>query len=430
MIELHSGQLRRVRRLALATLAALAVVLAGCNGGNDTASVREPSADDPVEIWLPFGKDFVDSITPLTNRCATKTGVPIKPVGFEADYTELQLKLAVDVLAGNGPDLAIQGLNQVIAMGTTDFTVPLDDLMGADPAFTEKSMPFLHVGRIDDKQVVVPWSVSVPVLLVNKDLLAAAGLDAKALPQTWAEVEEMAAAVTASGKDRYGIAFGIQEGYIPLAYLMSAGGNVISDDLQPTFADGAGAEAIKHWNRLYREGQAFPGDQDQSQEAFEQGKVAALVWSSSAIPGMDEAAEFDWTTAPFPAASDDQKVSLPAGGNGFAMYAEEGRQEAAMKVLTCMVSPEIDTMRVKAQGNLPVRAESVEALPGRFDSEPWEAAWSEAPLIDRWYAFPGADSARATRIFTEAWVDAAQKSADPVATLQEAADEISGLLGE
>jgi multiple sugar transport system substrate-binding protein len=406
MIELHSGQLRRTRRLALATLAALAVVLAGCNGGgNDTASPGEtPSAEDPIEIWLPFGKDFVDSITPLTNRCASKTGIPIKPVGFEADYTELQLKLAVDVLAGNGPDLAIQGLNQVIAMGTTDFTVPLDDLIGADPAFTDKSMPFLHVGRIDDKQVVVPWSVSVPVLLVNKDLLAAAGLDATALPQTWADVEEMAAAVTASGEGRYGIAFGIQED--------------------------AGAEAIKHWNRLYREGQAFPGDQDQSQEAFEQGKVAALVWSSSAIPGMDEAAAFDWTTAPFPAASEDQKVSLPAGGNGFSMYAEEGRRDAAMKVLTCMVSPEIDTMRVKAQGNLPVRAESVEALPGQFDSEPWEAAWSEAPLIDRWYAFPGADSARATQIFTEAWVEAAQKSTDPVATLQAAADEISGLLGE
>jgi len=429
MTEFYPGRPRRVRRLLLASLAAFAVAVVACNGDDDSPSSSTPSADDPVEIWLPFGQDFVDSITPLTKRCATKTGIPIKPVGFEADYTELQLKLAVDVLAGNGPDLAIQGLNQVIAMGTTDFTVPLDDLMSGDPGFTDKSMPFLHVGRIDDKQVVVPWSVSVPVLLVNKDLLAAAGRDVEALG-TWADVEETSEAVAASGKGRYGIAFGIQEGYIPLAYLMSAGGNLISDDLRPAFADEAGGEAIRHWNRLYREDLAFPGDQDQSQEAFEQGKVAALVWSSSAIPGMDEAAAFEWTTVPFPAASEDQKVTLPAGGNGFSMYAEDGRREAAMKVLTCMVSPEIDTMRVKAQGNLPVRAESVEALPGRFDKEPWAAAWSEAPLIDRWYAFPGADSARATRIFTEAWVEAAQNSEDPVATLRQAADEISGLLGE
>ncbi|MDY7103496.1 MAG: extracellular solute-binding protein [Actinomycetota bacterium] len=411
------------------TTATAAVEPADGTDGSDGGATDLRLADDPIEMWLPFGDGFAEDVLPLTEACQDRTGVAIEPVGVEVDYTEMQLKLAVDVLADAGPDIAVQGLNQVIAMGSADFTVPLDEYVDGSDVLDPADMPFLEVGRIGDEQVIVPWIISVPVVFVNQDLLTEAGLDPDTVPGTWADVEEISAAVAASGPDRYGMSFGIQEGYIPLTYLLSAGGGLIDDELRPAFTDDAAAAAIGHWHDLYQQDLAFPGDQDQSREAFEQGKVAMLVWSSSAIDGVAERADFAWTAHPFPAADDSTEVRVPAGGNGLALLAQEDRRDDAFAVLECLTSPEIDLMRVELLGNLPTHAANAESLSEQFDAPPWSAAWAQADLVDRWYSFPGDDSSRLTRIFTERWIEAAQRSDDPMAVLEGASDEMSDILG-
>jgi ABC-type glycerol-3-phosphate transport system substrate-binding protein len=139
---------------------------------------------------------------------------------------------------------------------------------------------------------------------------------------------------------------------------------------------------------------------------------------------------FEWTTVPFPPVEEGGEVVTAAGGAGVAIFADPDRQAAAWEVLKCTLDAEIlASYAVETIGYLPVRSDMESALePGLLESAPYAAPWSQFGLAGPWLNFPGDDGPRALERFNEAWVEASQQSSEPTAVMDEAAEEIEGLL--
>ena len=410
----------RSRALVGATLAVTALTLTAC-------SATTPAADqDPIQIWVPYPTSFEAPMLAAADACAAE-GVEIEVTPFDLSYGELDLKVQAEAQAGNAPDLIVAGLNSVIPMLSNDFVVELSPYLEGDDVVTEEIMPALAAGRIDGEQLIVPWGISVPALFYNADILTAAGVDPESLT-TWDAVEEASAAISAAG--HYSISFPQQEGWLPLQYLLTAGTELVGDDGAAVFNDAAGDRAIEHFNRLYRELNAFPGDETASREAFAAGEVGMFVGSSAFISSFAEA-PFAWSTVAFPAAEEGGDVVTAAGGAGIAMFATEDRRELAWQALLCTLDPELlAEFAVGTIGYMPVRSDMADALePGLLEEAPYAAPWSQFGLAGPWLNFPGVDGPRALQAFNEAWIEAAQRSDDPTGLMDGAAAEIDGLLG-
>lgn len=419
-----SHQTRRNRRIVpiLGSLAVVGLALAGC-----AATPSAPSVDEkPIQLWLPYPSSFEEPMQAAADAC-TAAGTPVEITAFDLSYGELDLKVQAEAQAGNTPDLVLSGLNSLIPFGANEFVVDMTPLLEGDDVVNPEVMPALAAGNLDGKQLIVPWGISVPTVFVNTAITDAAGVDPEDLT-SWGAVEEAAATIAASGAG-YGIGMPQQEGWVALQYLLTAGTELVDAENQPVFADAAGDVAIEHINELYSSGSAFPGDEQASREAFAAGEVGLFVGSSSFIQSFADSA-FEWTTVPFPPATEGGDVVTGAGGAGVAMFAAPERQAAAWEALKCTMEPSIlADYAVAFIGYLPVRSDMADALePGILESSPYAAPWSQFALAGPWLNFPGVDGPRALEIFNDAWLEASQNSSDPTAVMDAASEQIAGLL--
>lgn len=389
------------------------------------STTTEQADAEPIQVWLPYGTYFEEAFQTAADACATE-GVDVEVTAFDLSYGELDLKVQTDAQAGTAPDLVLAGLNTVIPLQSNDFVVDLTAYTSGSDIFTPDVMPAIASGAIDGVQYVIPWGISVPVIFYNEQILEQNAVDPGALT-SWAAVEDAAAAVTAGGD--YGVSFPLQEGWLPLQYLLTAGTTLVDESGQPVFSDAAGDRAVEHVNRLYRSGSAFPGDETASREAFAAGEVGMFIGSSAFISSF-ASLPFEWSTAPFPAETAGGAVVTAAGGAGLAMFATEDRQENAWAAIECAFAPEIlAEYAVSTFGYMPVRADMADALePGLLENEPYAAPWSQFDLVGPWFNFPGQDGPRALATFNDAWVEATQQSDEPTVVMDSAAEQIADLL--
>jgi multiple sugar transport system substrate-binding protein len=87
--------------------------------------------------------------------------------------------------------------NNWVEYGAANFPhLPIEELVKKDAEGKKllAGLPaeILKLGRVDGKQVAMPWSLSNPVLYYNEDLFVKAGLNPAKPPRTWVEVREAA----------------------------------------------------------------------------------------------------------------------------------------------------------------------------------------------------------------------------------------------
>jgi ABC-type glycerol-3-phosphate transport system substrate-binding protein len=413
--------IRSRRSIIALTAVAGTLALAGCAA----TGAADPASSEPIQLWVPYPSSFEEPMQAAAELCAAN-GTPVEVTGFDLSYGELDLKVQAEAQAGNAPDVILAGLNSIIPFGSNDFVVDLTGFAEGDDIVNDETMPVLAAGQLDGKQLIVPWGISIPAVFVNTAIVEAAGVDPADLT-SWSAVEEAAATITANGN--YGIAVAQQEGWVALQYLLTAGTELVDAENTSVFNDDAGDIAIEHLNALYSAGSAYPGDETASREAFAAGEVGLFIGSSSFIQSFNEA-PFEWTTVPFPPAVEGGDIAMGAGGAGLAMFASADRQAAAWEAIKCAMDTQIlADYAVKVIGYLPVRSDMDDALePGLLEAAPYAAPWSQFDLAGPWLNFPGVDGPRALERFNEAWLEAAQRSDDPTAVMDAAADDINGLL--
>ena len=109
-----------------------------------------------------------------------------------------------------------------------------------------------------ETQVGIPYSLSTPVLYINKDILREAGLPESG-PETWEQVQEFAKVIKEK-TGKYG--FYMQEPadfWAQQAVIESNGGKMLTEvnEFQATFASEEGIEAMELYSDMVKDGSAL-----------------------------------------------------------------------------------------------------------------------------------------------------------------------------
>lgn len=282
----------------------------------------------------------------------------------------------------------------------------------------------------EGSQVGIPYSLSTPVLYINKDLLKECGLSEEG-PKTWEEVQEFAKVIKEK-TDKYGLY--IQEpsdNWATQALLESNGAKMITDG-KATFASKEGIEAYEAYAGMVKNKEALHISWDEGVQSFINGEVGMLYTTIARRASIQEGAEFDVAAVNSPA-WEGEDVRLPAGGCFLAITAQdEEKQKAAWEFQKYLYSVESMTEWTIGTGYVPPRKDVAEAENGLKafleENTMMTAATTQMEGVVSWTSFPGDAGLEAEQILldTRDQILGGQVSAEK--GLTEAQDKINKLL--
>ncbi|MBS3848996.1 sugar ABC transporter substrate-binding protein [Devosia sp. BSSL-BM10] len=201
----------------------------------------------------------------------------------------------------------------------------------------------------------VPKATNTIALYYNKDLFAAAGIDAP--PQTWAELVEDARTLTDPANNVYGLAFSAkasEEGtfqFLPWAQMAGGGYDNIN-------AAGA-VEALETWKVILDEKLASPDTltrgQWDSTGTFNSGNAAMVISGPWELNRMLDEAKFDWGVALLPVPEEGAPRSSAMGDFNWAIFSSSKHPDEAFQALEYFASQ--DDRLFPEFGQLPARSD-------------------------------------------------------------------------
>lgn len=347
----------RLRRAAIGIVAAgaTAVALAGCS---------TPADDGPVTIeFFNFtaGADHEDQLQRIVDEFESQNPnitIKVQNAPYEEYFTSLKTRIA----GNTAPDTFELNYENFVSFAASG---ALLDLETAAPDVVDPSVYFpkaYDAFNYDGAQLGLPESFSVVVLIYNKDLFDAAGLDYPTADWTWEDEEAAAEALTDASAGVFGEYQPVQffEFYKSLA---QSGGEFFNDDLtEATFNSAAGIEAAHHL--VDKVGTTMPTEAQMNgigdDVLFQQGKIAMWhngIWQFNNL--LDISSAWDIVVEP----GNTQNASHFFANAGVASATTEHPVEAA-KWLQFLASSETTVdIRLNEDWELPAVADEALLAP-------------------------------------------------------------------
>src|SRR5699024_2281220 len=250
----------------------------------------------------------------------------------------------------------------------------------------------LELGQnAEGTQVGIPYSLSNPILYINKDMLQEAGLDSEG-PETWEEVREYSEAIN-EATGNYGVY--IQEpadSWGQQAMVESNGASFI-DDGKASFASDEGIEVFQYYQDLVNDELALHIGWDQGIQSFIDGNVGMLYTTIAQRNNIESNASFDVTTLQSPT-REGKEIRVTAGGAMLSITAQdEEEQAAAWEFMKYLYSVESIAEWTKGTGYVPPRegvSDSEEGLKSFLEeNELMIPAIEQMDSMVPWASFPG-----------------------------------------
>jgi sn-glycerol 3-phosphate transport system substrate-binding protein len=214
------------RRPVFALLAALALLVAACGGGDDGGSAPGPdgdgdlaaqcpigaiaeldASDRPVRItyWHSFPEENERIINELTDDFnASQDDVRVRLVN-QTSYRDTLTAFRAAYGSGRAPDLVLLEDKETQQMIDSQAVVPAQACVEADDYdLSDHLTRVIDYFTVDGALWPMPFNVSNPVLYYNKAAFQAAGLDPDDPPATLDEVREASQTIVDSGATRFG----------------------------------------------------------------------------------------------------------------------------------------------------------------------------------------------------------------------------------
>lgn len=336
---------------AAASITAIALSLAACSTGSDSAS-------DGKSVLLQRPAASTNDTTvydEVFSACEASTGITIKTQDVPADgylpkvLQQLSSKTLPDVMMldnGDLPQIAETGALESL----DDLGVKADDLAkGVIEAST-------YGGNLYGIQPVA----NTIALFVNTEKLAAAGI---AVPTTWAELKTAAAALTQGST--YGIAFSAantEEGTFQfLPFFWSNGGD------EADIATTEGAEALQLWADLVSSRSASESvltwTQADVNDQFIAGNAAMMINGPWQFPSLD-AANVPYEVDAIPAPTAGTEIVSPLGGETWTVpkTGDKASTAAAAKIVDCIGSDDSQLALALGRDLVPTRPSLAETF--------------------------------------------------------------------
>ena len=282
----------------------------------------------------------------------------------------------------------------------------------------------------DDKYVGIPYSISNPVLYINKDILKEAGLDENG-PKTWEEVKEFSKTIKEK-TGKYGLY--VQEpadSWGQQAILESNGAQFISDG-KAAFASEEGIQAYQlYQDMVVKDQSALHTQWDQGIQSFIDGNVAMLYTTIAQRNNVQSNSNFDITAVQSPT-WEGKENKLPAGGAMLAVTSQdEEKKKGTWDFLQFLYSVESMAKWTEGTGYVPPRKDVADAEDGLKsfleENQMMTPAIEQMDAMVPWASFPGDAGLEAEQMLLD-MRDSILGGADVKETLTQTQDDINSIL--
>lgn len=318
-------------------------------------------------------------------------------------YKGLMQNLQAEAAAGNSPALVQIGWAFLDYFSNNfSYVSPqeaIDKFDKEDAGFLQdKFLPNVLELAVNSEgsQVGIPYSLSNPVLYINKDILREAGLPEEG-PATWQEVSEFAKTVKEK-TGKYGFYmqepadFWAQQGLIE-----SSGAKMLTTNAEgkkeASFATEDGIEAMQLIADMVKDQTALHISWEEGCQSFIDGNCAMLYTTIARRASVQKGARFDAATVKSPLWNDKERM-VPAGGCFLAITAQGDDQvKAAWEFEKFLYSVESMAAWTEGTGYVPPRKDVAGAENGLktflAENKMMNAAIEQMDGVVPWTAFPG-----------------------------------------
>ncbi|MCB9138543.1 MAG: extracellular solute-binding protein [Caldilineaceae bacterium] len=307
------------------------------------------------------------------------------------------------------PDVIFWWDNKQNDASAADKLVRLNDYLSPEliAKIPQTAWDMVSIG--DGDIYYVPSTTDVFVIMYNKDVFTAAGLDPEAPPTTW---DELLAASKAIDENTDVPAIGVPaktgtdalQEFITTFVVAKTGQDMVNADNQATFDTPEGLEAMQFISELFQYAQpsATEFTRGDLRPMLRDGQIGMIFESAWAIPTFQEAYGEDLDASPIgfaqmPVAAPGSPKAVWMGTNGWIATREE-TAEASAKLINYMMSDEVLFQHHVAYGSIPMFEYELEQDFYNYDF--WKLMYDEVNTYDL-YGMIGKYSTTPAAFYTE-----------------------------
>jgi sn-glycerol 3-phosphate transport system substrate-binding protein len=361
------------------------------------ASVAGAQAQTNVTFWHSFNKasgEALDKI--IANFEAANPDVNIEGE-YVGNYNDIVARLQAAIPANRAPDAVVLEVTRYGLFVDGGVLADLTPYFDADPLKDELYDYAREIGVIGDKNYIVPFNSSTPVVYYNKDIFARAGLTGEPALGTFDEILTAAQTITEKlgSEGITGIAAPNQ--FARWGLVMANGSDLIDSMSGEILLDAPKTiEAYEWMAALVAEHKVASPDgvteEDNGRDAFLAGKVGIMLNSTGNYVGSRSALGDNLGVLPMPC---NPECSVPIGGAGIGLMATSSKeiQDATYKFISYAASAEANAIWFAATGYLPINknsaaqpvaAEALASQPGidvAINSLPYAHGRARTPVV-------------------------------------------------
>ncbi|WP_404455238.1 sugar ABC transporter substrate-binding protein [Virgibacillus necropolis] len=312
---------------------------------------------DTIEVWA-MGEEG-KKLEELTKKFeeeneGLKVEVQAIPWGNAHD------KLLTAVASGNGPDVLQLGTTWVAEFAEAGALKDLSEYMDDYPEFAPENYfdGSKAVMKRGDKIVGIPWYVDTRVLYYRTDILKEAGYDEA--PQTWEELKDAAATLSARGEDQFGIDIDQKDQITPFIFAWQNGYEADLENKDLNFDSPEFIEAMEYYHSYFEKGYSQTQQGGDIVQAFSNGSKPMFFsgpWMINIMKDQAPDLEGKWATAVMPKK---ESRTSSMGGSVLSVFHTSENVDNALKFISYMNEVETQLEWLKVSNTLPARTEAWE----------------------------------------------------------------------
>ncbi|MFJ4176192.1 extracellular solute-binding protein [Microbacterium sp. NPDC089696] len=389
--------MKKIRAAAL--LGAVALVATGCSAGGGGGG-GSADATGPIDIWLSnneqeleWGKAVVEAWN--AEHPDEKVTAQEIPAGSSSEEA-----ITAAITAGTAPclvyNVAPAAVSGWVKQGGL---VNLSELDGGADYITERGGD-VDAYATDGDFYQVPWKSNPVMVMYNKALFQAAGIDPEN-PQmnTYDAFIEGSKEIVASGVQSAIWPAPTSEFYQPWfdfypLYLAETDGTMLVEDGKATFDSDAGRDVADFWSTFYTE--KLSPNEASTDDAMSAGTTAMQLAGPWAIPSYADTVDVGFM--PVPTSDGRENPTTFADSKSVSMFTACENQGTAWEFLQFSTSQDSDGQLLEATGQMPMRTGLADTYADYFSANPDYMAFAEqaeatadvpsiANSVEAWQAF-------------------------------------------
>ena len=429
-------KLKNIAVLGAATLVVTAVGLQGAAGAGGRSVTGALESRGSITIWLSNNaeeKAWGEAMVEAWNADHPDEEITAEEIPAGTTSEEV---IGAAITAGNAPCLIFNTAPAAVPQFQRQGgLVSLDSFEdGADYVAARTGDAAEQYRSTDGGLYQMPWKANPVMIIYNKAIFEAAGIDPEAPPlATHEEFLETSRALVESGEvtaaiwpSPTGEFFQNWFDFYPL--FIAETGQQLVEDGAATFASDGGFAVADFWRTMYEEG--LSPQEPYNGDAFAAAESAMSIVGPWAIPVYGE--DIEWGVVPVPTSGGTapEETYTFSDEKSIGMFTACENQATAWDVLKFATSEEQDGALLEATGQMPMRTGLVDTYAEYFEANPDLVVFADQ--ADRTVEVPNvANSIEVWQTLRDAWSESVIfGDSDPQEALTEAASTIDELVAE